>query len=203
MAASVLRLFFTDSAFTSSLKADVYASLAAAPFDTASNKLVANLLISLLSVGEDPPVATPQNLQSTLIQLQQRIGNPTSESDPASELHRLISMLQYFKCNQQLNFPSLAEIVSAACRVLFPVTLLSASSIQQLTTPTFTALTLELTEEYALLLLECLVQMKAETELIVEMALKVLGSHLHFRTAKVLFINAYSIILIARSHFSS
>lgn len=186
MAAIILRLFFSDPAFTNSMKEDVYASLAAAPFDTASNKLVADHLMSLLSVAKDPPVATPQQLLSTLTQLQQCGGDPTN--DTASALHCLIAMLQYFKYHQQLTLPGVAEVVTAACRVLFPVTLLSASSIQELTTPTFKALTLEQTLEYAILLLECQLQTTAETELIIEMALKILGSHLHFRKAKVSFM---------------
>ena len=186
MTAIILRLFFTDPAFSSSMKEGVYASLAAAPFDTATNKLVADHLMSLLSVAKDPPVATPQQFLYTLTRLQQCNGDPTSSS--ASALHCLVAMLQYFKYHQQLTLPGVSEMVTAACRVVFPVTLSNASSIQELATPTFKALTLEQTLEYAILSLECLLQTAVETELIIEMVLKILGSHLHLRKTKVSLI---------------
>ena len=179
MVSPALRLFFTDPAFSSSMKEDVCVSLAAAPFETASNKLIADHLKSLLSVAEEPPIATTHQLLSTLTQLQQCSGDCTSA------LHRFFAMLQYFKYNQKLTSPGVAEVVSCACRVLFPITLLTASSIQQLTTPTFKSLTLEQTMDYAFVLLDCLVQTEAETELIIEMTVKLLCSHLHFIKAKV------------------
>ena len=198
MTAIILRLFFTDPTFSSSMKEDVYASLAAAPFDTATNKLVADHLMSLLSVAKDPPVASPQQFLFTLTQLQQCSGDPTSTS--ASALHCLIAMLQYFKYHQQLTLPGVSEMVTAACRVLFPVTLSNASSIQDLATPTFKALTLEQTLEYAILLLECLLQTAVETELVIEMVLKILGSQLHLRKTKVLFIQLVCVSLCSMLH---
>ena len=73
----------------------------------------------------------------------------------------------------------MAELVTSACKALFPASLLSNQSIHDLATPTMKSLPFELLMEYGILLMECLVQARGKKETALEMAfsLKLLGCH--------------------------
>lgn len=171
MVAPALRIFFADPVLSSSGKEDVRTSLATACAEAAPfSKPVAALLQSLLHVTEAPPVPTPQQFCSTFTQLQHcREG---TSSEPADHLNNLMSAIQYFKFHQKLTSPDAAEMVVCACKALFPASLLSTPSIQDLVTPAMKSLPLELIVEYGILLMNCLVKTRAEQDIIMEMAFK-------------------------------
>ena len=178
MVVPALRIFFVDPVLSSSAKTDVSASLATACSEAAAfSKPVSALLHSVLSVAETPPVPTPMQFYSTLEQLQLCRDGPCDEF--ADHLNSLMSILQYFKFHQKLTTPSMAELVTSACKALFPASLLSSQSIHNLATPTMKSLPLELFMEYGILLMECLVQARAEKKIILETAfsLRLLGCH--------------------------
>lgn len=172
MVAPVLGIFLTDPAVSASAKEEVRELLEAAyPATAGFFEPIAATLGSLLSVAKDPPVATPEQFHSTITQLQLCRYDPTCDS--ASVLHRLIAMLHYFKFHQQLTSPILVESISIA---LFPASLSSALSIEELATPSVKGLPLELLLEYGSLLMDCLVQTGATTSYLVGMSIKLLGS---------------------------
>ena len=171
MLVPVLGIFLTDPAVSTSAKNDVHKSLEAAHSDTAPFKPVAAILASLLSVAKDPPVATLQQFNSILTQLQQCRYDPTADS--ASMLHRLIAMLQHFEFHRQLPSPKMIENM---CTALFPTSLSSAMSIEELATPAVKGLPLELLLEYGSLLMDCLIQTDVTTPCLVHLSVKLLGS---------------------------
>lgn len=184
MVAPALRIFFTDPMLSSSAKKDVCTSLATACLEAAPfSKPVTALLHSLLSVAEVPPVPTVRYLHSTLSQLQDLREDPSSEC--ADHLHNLMSVLQYYMFHQKLTTPDMAEMVASACKAFFPASLLSTPSIHDLATPAMKSLPLELIMEYGILLMDCLVQARAEKEAIMEMALKLFGSQSSLKRSEV------------------
>lgn len=171
MVAPVLAIFLTDPAVSTSAKDDVRKSLEAACSDAAPIKPVAAVVGSLLSVAEDPPVATRRQFCSILTQLQQCRDDPTSNS--ASLLHRLFAMLQYFKFHRRLPSPKLIENI---CMALFPTSLSRSASIQELVTPALKDLPLEVVLEYGGLLIDCLIETDAAMSCLIDISIKLLGS---------------------------
>ena len=184
MVAPVVGIFLTDSAVSTSAKDDVRKSLEAAYSQTAPFKPVAAVLGSLLSVAEDPPVATLQQFNSVLSQLQQCRDDPTADS--AALLHRLIAMLQYFEFHRQLPSPKMIE---SMCIAFFPTSLSSAMSIEELATPAVKGLPFELLLEYGSLLMDCLIQTDAAMYSLIHVSIKLLGSAACLEGNEVLHAN--------------
>ena len=178
MVVPALRIFFADPVLPSSAKRDVCTSLATACSEAAAfSKPVSALLHSVLSVAETPPVPTPAQFCSTLKRFQ-LCWDAACDEFP-NHLNRLMSILQYFKFHQKLATPNMAELVTGACKALFPASLSSSQSHHNLAIPTMKFRPLELFVEYGILLMECLVQASAEKETILQMAfnLMLLGCH--------------------------
>lgn len=171
MIAPVLRIFFVDPAFSASAKEEVHTLLAAACSATAFVKPVAAVLSLLLKLAESPVVATPQDFESTLTDLQEC--TPLATGDSASLLHRLIAMLEYFKFHQQLTSPKMAKNI---CTALFPTSLSRSTSIEELITPALKGLPLEIFLSYGGLLMDCLLQANATKSCLIEISTKLLGS---------------------------
>ena len=172
MIAPVLRIFLADPAVSTPAKEEVRRSLAAACSDAVPFfEPVAAVLGSLLSVAETPLRATPRQFHSTLTELQQCIAHPTGDS--ASLLHRLLAMLQYFSFHQKLTSPEMAHNI---CMALFPASVSSLASIEELSTPAVKGLPLELILEYGSLLLDCLIQTDATISCLIDISIKLLGS---------------------------
>lgn len=180
MVAPVLGIFLTDPAVPASAKDDVRKSLEAAYSDTAPFKPVAAFVDSLLSV------ATSQQFRSILTQLQQCRDDPNSDS--ASLLHRLFAMLQYFNFHRR--WPS-TKLIESICIALFPSSLSSATSIEELVTPAVKDLPLELVLEYGDLLLGCLVETDASMSCWIDISIKLLGSAACLEGSEVLEVHNF------------
>ena len=171
MVAPIFGIFFTDPAVSTSAKSEVRKLLEAACSDAAPFKPVAAVLGSLLSVADNPPVATSQQLHSILTQLQQCRDDSTRDTAPL--LYCLFAILQYYRFHRR--FPS-SKRIESICITLFPMSLSHSASMTELATPAVKDLPLELLLEYGNLLMDRFIQNAAAMSSLLHISIKLLGS---------------------------